>query len=184
MVSRRIEDMKSELHKLDLWLALNVTKTLRRLSDAEYAAVVAMCDEANKEPHPNLELTTPWRYEGARQKYTTDPAAAMQVLKYCMVHLGRLTGRTDFQIVVLHDEGSANPWCVITESTDSDDDTTHTDNCASAETMELAICRFARNLHAAERVAEPANDPSSATRPTRAFDGNLDAMAGFAAAHG
>ena len=29
-----------------------------------------------------------------------------------------------------------------------------------------------------------ANDPSSATRPTRAFDCNLDAMAGFAAAHG
>ena len=28
------------------------------------------------------------------------------------------------------------------------------------------------------------NDPSSATRPTRAFDCNLDAMAGFAAAHG
>ena len=30
----------------------------------------------------------------------------------------------------------------------------------------------------------PPNDPSSATRPTRAFDCNLDAMAGFAAAHG
>ncbi|MEA2601004.1 MAG: hypothetical protein QOF89_1996 [Acidobacteriota bacterium] len=29
-----------------------------------------------------------------------------------------------------------------------------------------------------------ANDPSSVTRPTRAFDCNLDAMAGFAAAHG
>jgi len=28
------------------------------------------------------------------------------------------------------------------------------------------------------------NDPSSATRPTRAFDCNLDAMAEFAAAHG
>ena len=28
------------------------------------------------------------------------------------------------------------------------------------------------------------NDPSSATRPTRAFDCNLDAMAGLAAAHG
>ena len=28
------------------------------------------------------------------------------------------------------------------------------------------------------------NDPSSATRPTRALDCNLDAMAGFAAAHG
>ena len=28
------------------------------------------------------------------------------------------------------------------------------------------------------------NDPSSATRPTRAMDCNSDAMAGFAAAHG
>ena len=28
------------------------------------------------------------------------------------------------------------------------------------------------------------NDPSSATRPTRACDCNLDAMAGLAAAHG
>ena len=28
------------------------------------------------------------------------------------------------------------------------------------------------------------NDPSSATRPTRAFDCNRDAMAGFAGAHG
>jgi len=28
------------------------------------------------------------------------------------------------------------------------------------------------------------NDPSSATRPTKAHDCNLDAMAGFAAAHG
>ena len=30
----------------------------------------------------------------------------------------------------------------------------------------------------------PPNDPSSATRPTRALDCNRDAMAGFAAAHG
>ena len=33
-------------------------------------------------------------------------------------------------------------------------------------------------------AAKWSNDPSSATRPTRAFDCNLDAMAGFAAAHG
>ena len=31
---------------------------------------------------------------------------------------------------------------------------------------------------------KPPNDPSSATRPTKAFDCNRDAMAGFAAAHG
>ena len=34
------------------------------------------------------------------------------------------------------------------------------------------------------KVLMPPNDPSSATRPTRALDCNLDAMAGFAAAHG
>ena len=33
-------------------------------------------------------------------------------------------------------------------------------------------------------IARRPNDPSSATRPTRACDCNLDAMAGFAAAHG
>jgi hypothetical protein len=33
------------------------------------------------------------------------------------------------------------------------------------------------------RVMSP-NEPSSATRPTRRFDCNSDAMAGFAAAHG
>ena len=32
--------------------------------------------------------------------------------------------------------------------------------------------------------ALPPNDPSSATRPTRASDCNREAMAGFAAAHG
>ena len=31
---------------------------------------------------------------------------------------------------------------------------------------------------------KPPNDPSSATRPTRASDCNREAMAGFAAAHG
>jgi hypothetical protein len=35
-----------------------------------------------------------------------------------------------------------------------------------------------------KRVILTPNDSSSATRPTRAFDCNLDAMAGFAAAHG
>ena len=33
-------------------------------------------------------------------------------------------------------------------------------------------------------MAKTPNDPSSATRPARALDCNLDAMAGFAAAHG
>ena len=106
-----------------------------------------MCDKANEEPHPNLELTTPYRYKGDIPKYTTDPAAAMQLLKYCAVNLDRLTGRTNFQIVVLYDDGSPKPWCVVTDSNDGDDDMIHVDNCARAETMELAISRFARNLH-------------------------------------
>ena len=152
--------------KLDHWIALNVTKTMRRLTDDEYAVVVAMCEEANKEPHPNLELTTPYRFEGARPKYTTDPAAAMQVLKHCMVHLDRLTGSTEFQIVVLYDEGSLKPWCVVTDSAHDRDDSAHVNNCATAETMELAICRFAKNLHAGACVAEPANDQAQAQPPT------------------
>jgi len=36
----------------------------------------------------------------------------------------------------------------------------------------------------AQTCRTPPNDASSATRPTRALDCNLDAMAGFAAAHG
>ena len=41
----------------------------------------------------------------------------------------------------------------------------------------------AKWFHRAETSKQP-NDPSSATRPTRAFDCNRDARAGFAAAHG
>ena len=65
--------MDFELLKMDQWIALNVTKTLRRLSDAEYAAVLSWCEEANEEPHPNLCLTQPYRYEQRLPKYTTDP---------------------------------------------------------------------------------------------------------------
>ena len=150
--------MTEEHKKLNTWIALNVTKTLRRLSAEEYDAVVAMCDEANEEPHPNLELTTPWRFVGCCPNYSTNAASAMQVLEHCMKHLARLTGRADFQIVVLHDEGSPEPYCVTTDSTKDSDDSKHVENCASAETMELAICRFCKNLHTGNRVAESAND--------------------------
>ena len=159
------KNMDTEHQKLNAWIALNVTKTLRRLSDAEYAEVVAICEEANKEPHPNLSLTQPYRHEGHLPKYTTDAASAMVVLEYCMKHLDRLTGRTDFQIVVLYDEGNPEPYCVTTDSTKDADDSTHVENCASAETMELAICRFCKNLHTGKRVAESANNVS--TTPVR-----------------
>jgi len=92
--------------------------------------------------------------------YACDATAAMAVLKHCMKHLDRLTGRTDFQIVVLYDEGSLTPYCVVTDSVHDRDDATHVENCASAETMELAICRFAKNLHA----GKPANARTDAIR--------------------
>lgn len=155
----------TEQKTLNAWIALNVTKTLRRLSDAEYAEVVAMCDEVNEEPHPNLELTTPWRFVGSCPNYTTNGAAAMQVLAHCMKHLDRLTGRTDFQIVVLYDEGSLEPYCVMTDSVKDEDDSTHVKNCAHAETMELAICQFCKNIHTGKRVAESANAELSDSRP-------------------
>jgi hypothetical protein len=146
--------MDTEHQKLNAWIALNVTKTLRRISDAEYAVVVALCEEANKEPHPNLMLTQPYRHEGHMPKYTTDATAAMVVLEYCMKHLDRLTGRTDFQIVVLYDEGNDVPYCIVTNSSHAEDDNIHVKNCATAETMELAICRFCKNLHTRNRVGE------------------------------
>jgi len=151
------KNMDTEHQKLNAWIALNVTRTLRRISDAEYAVVCAICEEANKEPHPNLMLTLPYRHEGHCPKYTTDSVAAMVVLEYCMKNLDRLTGRTNFQIVVLYDEGNKAPFCVMTDSRNADDDSIHVENCASAETMELAICRFCKNLHTGKGVAESAN---------------------------
>ena len=44
--------------------------------------------------------------------------------------------------------------------------------------------RSAKNRMKSDVRMERPNDPSLATRPTRASDCNLDAMAGFAAAHG
>ena len=140
----------TEEQKLNVWIALNVTKTLRRLTDAEFAEVVKQMEDVNSEPHPNLSLTTPWRYVGCCPNYTTEAAHAMKVLEYCMEHLNRLTGRTDFQIVTLYDEGSVEPFCVVTDSTHDEDDGTHQKNCAAAGTFELAICRFAKNLYASK----------------------------------
>jgi hypothetical protein len=49
---------------------------------------------------------------------------------------------------------------------------------------ELLRDRFGHKCIKVGIVMKSPNDPSSATRPTRACDCNLDAMAGFAAAHG
>ena len=63
-----------EIKKFNLWICLNVTSKLRRLSDEEYAEVVKWSEEANEEPHPNMSLTQPYRYEGDFIDYT-QPAA-------------------------------------------------------------------------------------------------------------
>lgn len=132
-----------ELDKLNDWIALNVLGWVK-WREEEY-------------PHRNgysrgdekcLQCDMP--------NYATDADGAMEVLTHCMKHLDRITGRTDFQIVVLYDEGSLEPYCVTTDSQPDSDDEIHSYNCAAAETMELAICLFAKNIHPI--VAEPAND--------------------------
>lgn len=135
------------MRNLDYWIAINVTKTLRRLSEEEIAAVVAYCEEANKQPHPHLELTTPWCYEGSVPKYSTDYGDALKLLAHCTQHLDEVTQRTDFQIAITYDAGSSTPWVVTTDSVDASGDRFHADVCASGETMPLAIARFASNLY-------------------------------------
>lgn len=146
--------------QLNTWISLNVTKVLRRLTDEEYESVVALCEEANSEPHPNLYLTTPWRYVGTRPDYTSKPGLAMQVLKHCMTNLDKLTGRTDFQIVVFFDEGCDEPWCVITDSVKEEDEKIHGKNLASAPSIELAICRFCKNLYDNRTILPPSQTPA------------------------
>src|SRR5438477_9562393 len=59
-------------------------------------------------------------------------------------------------------------------------------NTQTTRKTSASICVFCgqKILFITSKDAESPNDPSSATRPTRAFACNLDAMAGFAAAHG
>ncbi len=85
--------------------------------------------------------------------YSGCPTAAMEVLKCCMMNLDIVTKRTDFQIVVLYDIGSPEPYVVTTDSDDDNDDSIHVKNCASANTMETAICRFAKNLYESRATA-------------------------------
>ena len=51
------------------------------------------------------------------------------------------------------------------------------------ERLEVSATK-AREDDERDPCAKRPNDPSSATRPTGRVDGNSDAMAGFAAAHG
>jgi acetyl-CoA carboxylase beta subunit len=138
---------KTEPMELNEWIALNVMGwILWREEEYPHRDGYSLGDEYGEKC---LACDMP--------DYACDATAAMEVLKHCMKHLDRLTGRTDFQIVVLYDEGSLEPYSMMTDSTKPADDMTHVRNCAAAETMELAICRFAKNLHENRRVAEPAN---------------------------
>ena len=67
------------------------------------------------------------------RQYTLDPAAAMEVLKKCVLRLGD----TKFTI-----EFAASLWFV--ESYDSLNDSV--EKTARAKTLELAICLFAKKL--------------------------------------
>ena len=55
---------------------------------------------------------------------------------------------------------------------------------SNGRTIKEELVQCLKSFNNVHNVSNRPNDPSSATRPTRAFDCNLDAMAGFAAAHG
>src|SRR5687767_5312877 len=100
---------EKELDQLNDWV---ITKALGwtpcREEDYPYRAAYSRGDETC--------------LAGDMPLYPTDADADMELLTHCMRHLDRLTGRTDFQIVVLYDEGSDNPYCVTTNSAKDGDD--------------------------------------------------------------
>jgi hypothetical protein len=120
-----------EIWELECWISLNVTKTLRRLSDAEYAEVVKECEDVNLEPHPNLELTQPSRFVGVLSRYT-DPADAMEVLKKCM-NRERIAIENENGVV------KVGQW-------NSDQEKFSPFLTGYAETLELALFQFAKKL--------------------------------------
>ena len=88
----------------------------------------------------------------------TEERSAISALAYCAKNLKQLTGRNDWQIVVLYDHGNNEPYTVVTDSTHDADDMKHVRNCSSAATLEDAIFKFCKTIHANKGVAEPAND--------------------------
>jgi len=78
-----------EINQLNLWICLNVTSKLRRLSDEEYAETVKWSEEANEEPHPNTSLTQPYRYEGDFVDYT-QPAPHAELIGKIVEKCGRI----------------------------------------------------------------------------------------------
>lgn len=158
--------MKTENQKLELWIALHVTKTLRRLTDAEYAAVVAECEEANKEPHPNLMLTQPYRYEGMLPKYTSDITAAMQVLEICRLHTEQLYHDEQYFSVRVDLQSDESAIYLLNQKYM---ETKHTVYFGGIDELPEAICQFAKRLLENVRVAESANvrvSESAGEKPT------------------
>ena len=146
--------MNTEQKKLNAWIALNVTKTLRRLSDAEYAAVVAWCEVANEEPHPNMSLTQPYRYEGMLPKYTSDIAAASQVLEICRKHTEQLYHDEQYFSVRIDLEADESVIYLLNQKYM---ECSHQTYFGGIDELPEAICQFAEKLLKNVRVAEPAN---------------------------
>jgi hypothetical protein len=120
-----------EMRELDIWISLNVTKTLRRLSDAEYAEVVKDCEGVNLEPHPNLELTQPSRFEGILSKHT-DPADVVEVLKACL----------SISVEEIHLwQGHSGRFYIESDKIDA-----ATYSGIQCKTLGLAVFTFAKNL--------------------------------------
>ncbi len=63
-------------------------------------------------------------------------------------------------------------------------ESTHKTLCGLCASVVKNNHRVTETTEKGQTCRTPPNDPSSATRPTRRMDCNLDAMAGFAAAHG
>jgi len=133
----------SENQKLNFWIALNVTKTLRRISDEEFAEVEACCREANEEPHPNLQLTQPWRFVGCCPNYTTNADSAMQVLEICRKHTEKLAHDEQcFSVRIDIDAGG----CYISLLDQKYMTNKHGTYFEDVTELPLAICQFAKKL--------------------------------------
>ena len=79
-------------------------------------------------------------------EYSRDPGLAMGLLARCMAGLDGAIGRTDVDIALTYDEGSEEPWIVVTNSVHEEDIDFHVAHCCSGPSLEVAVCRFAVRL--------------------------------------
>lgn len=116
-----------ELRELDAWIAEHVFGWSRWNFNNGYTAhnyLDQTNGQANKyRKHGFVDGLTLLE---SFPKYTTDPAAAMEVLKKCCEH-----PYYPFGFAVAFSKGFPNPWVCET---------------ATAETLELAICLFSKKL--------------------------------------